>query len=67
MPETELFDLTTSAWVRLPHLTQGTRYSVADPTRFVDPASGTTMIRFVNDVNEQVSFNVNLSIRGTVE
>ena len=66
LPETELFDLTTSAWVRLPHLNQTSRYSVADPARYVDPASGTVMIRFVNDVNEQVGFNVSLSIRGTV-
>jgi len=66
LPEAELFDLTTSAWVRLPHLNQTSRYSVADPARYVDPASGTVMIRFVNEVNEQVGFNVSLSIRGTV-
>ena len=67
LPETELFDLTTSAWVRLPHLNQTSRHSVADPARYVDPASGTVMIRFVNEVNEQVGFNVSLSIRGTVQ
>ncbi len=66
MPETELFDLTKAAWVRLPHLTVGARYSVTEPARFVDPASGTVLIRFVNDVNEQVGFNVSLSLRGTV-
>ena len=66
-PETELFDLTTSTWVRLPHLGPGTHVSVADPTRYVDPASGTVMVRFVNDVNEQVGFNVLLAIGGTVE
>ena len=67
LPETELFDLTTSTWVRLPHLAQGARASVAEPTRYVDPVSGTVMVRFVNDVNEQVGFNAILSIRGTVE
>jgi hypothetical protein len=67
IPETELFDLTTSEWVRLPHLTMGSRYSVTDPARYVDPASGTVMVRFVNDVNEQVGFTASLSLRGTVE
>jgi len=67
LPETELFDLTTSSWVRLPHITPGSKVSVADPARYVDPVSGTVMVRFVNDVNEQVGFNALLSIRGTVE
>jgi hypothetical protein len=64
--ETELFDLTTSAWVRLPHLSPGPRYSVADPGRYVDPTSGTVLIRFVNDQSDNVGFSVNVSIRGTV-
>ena len=67
MPEVELFDLTTSTWVRLPHLAQGSRVSVADPARYVDPTSGTVMVRYVNDLNEQVGFSALLSIRGTVQ
>ena len=67
LPETELFDLTTSKWVRLPHQTQGALVSVAEPARYIDPVSGTVMVRFVNEVNDQVGFNAGLSLRGTVK
>jgi len=66
IPETELFDLTTSTWVRLPHLAPGPRYSVADPSRYVDPTSGTVLIRFVNDQSDSVGFSATVSIRGIV-
>jgi hypothetical protein len=66
IPETELFDLTTSRWVRLPHLTPGPRYSVADPNRYVDPTSGTVLIRFVNDQSDNVAFTADVTIRGVV-
>lgn len=66
LPETELFDLTTSEWVRLPHLAAGNRYSVAEPARYVDENSGTVLIRFVNDQSDGVGFSAGLSIGGTV-
>ena len=43
--EVELFDIKTQDWKRLPHLSPGPRYSVADPTRYVDPASGSVLVR----------------------
>ena len=50
LPEVELFDLTTSTLAtRLPHLTGGQRYAVAEPERYVDPATGTVLVRFVNE------------------
>jgi hypothetical protein len=67
IPETELFDLTTSKWVRLPHLSPGPRYKVAEPTRYVDPTSGTVLIRFVNDQSDGVGFTATVAIRGTVK
>ena len=67
IPETELFDLTTSAWVRLPHLSPGPMYSVNEPARYVDPTSGTVLIRFVNDMSDGVGFSASVSIRGTVK
>lgn len=66
IPETELFDLTTSKWVRLPHLSPGPRYSVEEPTRYVDPTSGTVLIRYVNDQSDGVGFSATVAIRGTV-
>ena len=66
LPEVELFDLAKGDWVRLPHLTGGSRYKVADPARFVDPAAGTVLARFVNDRTDGIGFQFDLSITGTV-
>ena len=50
LPEVELFDLTSrrleAAAAPRP---AGPRYAVADPARYVDPATGTVLVRFVND------------------
>jgi hypothetical protein len=66
LPEVELFDLTQSAWVRLPHLESGSRFAVAEPARYVDPASGQVLVRFVNDRNESVSFSLDVAITGNL-
>ncbi len=66
LPEVELLDLTNGEWVRLPHLAGGARYAVAEPTRYVDPTSGSVLVRFVNDRSDGVSFSFDLSMTGTV-
>ena len=66
LPELELFDVGSQAWVRLPHLAQGARYAVSDPTRYVDPTSGSVLVRYVNDRLEGVGFSVDLAITGDV-
>ena len=66
LPEVELFDATTQAWVRLPHLTSGVRYAVADPARYVDRATGGVLVRYVNDRTDGVGFAVDLSITGDI-
>ena len=66
LPEVELFDVTTQGWVRLPHLSQGQRHAVAEPARYVDPTSGSVLVRYVNDRMDGVSFAVDLSISGDV-
>jgi hypothetical protein len=66
LAEVEVFDLGTKAWRRLPHLSSGTRYAVADPARYVDPGSGTVLVRFVNDGVDSVGFSVDVSITGDV-
>jgi hypothetical protein len=65
-PEVELFDLDAQTWRRLPHLTGGTQFKVTDPAQYVDPTSGTVLIRFVNDQNDSVGFNVDVAITGTI-
>lgn len=66
MPEVELFDTASASWVRLPHLDIGTRYSVAQPARYVDPASGAVLVRFVNDRGDGVGFTFDLALAGDV-
>jgi hypothetical protein len=67
LPEVELYDLDTAAWRRLPHLSGGSRYAIEDPARYVDPATGTVLLRFVNDRSDGIGFSVDLTIEGTVE
>ena len=67
LPEVELFDLTESTWKRLPHLEGGARYAVDEPGRYVDPITGTVLIRFVNDRTDGVGFGFDLSITGDLK
>jgi hypothetical protein len=69
LPEIEIFDLTGDGrWVRLPRLGQDSPYSMADPSRYVDPASGQVLLRFVNDnADNQLGFGFGVSIEGTVQ
>jgi hypothetical protein len=67
LPEVELYDLKTSTWRRLPHMAGGSRYSVAGPADFVDSATGTVLVRFLNDSNDGVNFMLDLSITGNVK
>jgi hypothetical protein len=39
---------------------------VSDPARFVDPGSGTVLVRYVNDRSDEVYFNPTLTISGIV-
>ena len=67
LPEVELYDLTTGTWRRLPHLAGGSRYAVAEPGHYVDPATGTVLVRFLNDFSDGVSFMLDLSITGNIK
>jgi hypothetical protein len=69
LPEVEVFDRTgEGAWVRLPRLVSGATYSLANPTRYIDPATGQLLVRFVNDSPEAtVGFGFPLALVGVVE
>ena len=67
MPEVELFDRSAGAWHRLPHLSQGLTYDVADAAQYVDPRTGAVLVRFVNDRQDPVSVYLAMSIEGTVQ
>jgi hypothetical protein len=67
LPELELFDLAAGgAWVLLPRLAGGNLYDLVDPARYVDPVTGTILIRFVNDVQDGTYFSLQLRIEGVV-
>ena len=66
LPEVEVYDVAGQEWKRLPHLSPGPRYGLSDPARYVDPSSGTVLVRYVNDRQDNVGFSVDLSITGTV-
>jgi hypothetical protein len=66
LPEVEMFDIEGQEWKRLPHLIQGTTYAIADPARYVDPTTGTVLVRYVNDRSDGVGFQVNLAITGSI-
>ena len=67
LPETEVLDRTTGDWLRLPHLNGGTTYELKDPARYVDPATGTIQIRFVNDRVDSVGISFSVVLEGKVE
>jgi hypothetical protein len=67
LPEVEVYDLSASEWKRLPHLEGGSRYAIAEPARYVDSATGTVLVRLVNDNSEGVSFSLDLAITGDLK
>jgi hypothetical protein len=67
LPDVELYDLKTSAWRRLPHLAAGSRYAIAEPSHYVDPGTGSVLVRLINSSNDSVGFNLDLAITGDVE
>ena len=45
----------------------GQTYDVTHPERYVDPATGTVLVRFVNARQDPVNIFLNLSIEGSVK
>jgi hypothetical protein len=67
LPEIEVFDRTASKWERLPHPAQGQPYDLASPGRYVDPATGAFLVRYVNERDDPVGFSAAVAIEGTVK
>ena len=67
LPELDVFDRTgDGTWHRLPHLSQGATYDLADAERYVDPSTGAVLVRFVNERQDPVNVFLGLAIQGTV-
>ena len=69
LPEVEVFDRTgEGTWVRLPRMDAEVGYTLADPIRYVDPATGQILVRFVNETPQSdVGFSFQLALLGDVE
>jgi hypothetical protein len=68
LPEVEVFDRTgAGTWVRLPQMTADATYSLSSPARYVDPASGQVLFRFVNDNPAGANFTFGLALVGVVQ
>ena len=67
LPGVEVFDRRGEGrWARLAKLDAGRTYELANPERYVDPGSGTLLVRFVNDNSDGMSFQFDVRIEGTV-
>lgn len=66
LPAVEILDTASGEWRRLPGPSAGATISIRDPARYVDPASGTLQLRFVNDRAEGVSFQLAVQLEGVV-
>ncbi|MEO8228581.1 MAG: hypothetical protein ABI628_02335 [Chloroflexota bacterium] len=64
-PDIELFDRVAGGWVRLPHLA-GQAVAVNQPTRYVDPTTGTVLVRLSNSRADVSGFQFFVRIEGNV-
>ena len=66
-PGIELWDRTgAGAWVRMEAIQPDRAYDIADPERYVDPGTGTILVRFVNEAMDGLSFNFRVRVEGEV-
>ena len=66
LPAVEVWDLQAGAWRHVPNPTPGVPFSLRDPARYVDPGSGTLLLRFTNDRQDGIGFQLAVQIEGTV-
>ncbi len=66
LPDIEVLDVPTGAWVQFEHMTQGRAYELPDAGRWVDPSSGEIRIRFVNEYQDGIGFQLPIAISGVV-
>jgi len=66
LPRVELFDREAGAWREIT-LVNGQTIDVRGPARFVDPASGTVLVRLSNDRQDAVSLQLALQLEGRMD
>jgi hypothetical protein len=66
LPDIEVLDVKTGAWVQFQHLTGSRPYELSDAARWVDPTSGEIQVRFVNERPDPLYFQFLISVTGAV-
>lgn len=66
LPDIEVLDVQTGAWVQFEHMGAGRPYELPGPARWVDPSTGELQVRFVNERQEGVYFQFPVALAGTV-
>ncbi len=61
LPAIELFDREAGTWKTVPDVVSGAVVEIRDPGRFVDPASGTVLLRLTNE--RQDAFGLQLAVQ----
>ena len=64
LPGIELFDRSTGKWRPVDGVVSGKSIEIRDPARFVDPASGTILVRLTNDRQDAVSIQLAIQLEG---
>jgi hypothetical protein len=67
LPRLELFDRDAGAWREVPGLASGKVLEIRAPGRFVDPASGTILVRLSNDRQDAINLQLSVQLEGTME
>ena len=67
LPRLELFDRDAGAWREVPGLASGKVLDIRAPGRFVDPASGTILVRLSNDRQDAINLQLSVQLEGTME
>ena len=67
LPIVEMFDRIDGQWMRFRHLTAGEAVKIADPIRWVDPATGTVLVRFRSDRPDGVGFQFQVQLEGNAQ
>ncbi|HLA17310.1 MAG TPA: hypothetical protein VJZ72_10465 [Candidatus Limnocylindrales bacterium] len=65
LPEIELLDVTSGTWMGFPHLSSRL-YEVEDGARYVDPATGQVLVRFRNEISDNVNFSFLLEMEADI-
>jgi hypothetical protein len=66
IPDIEVLDVRTGAWVQFAHLTPGQAYTLPDAARWVDPGTGEIQVKFVNETQNQIGFQFPVVLSGAV-